>query len=552
MFYKIILIFVIGLLLISNVNSKGYHQKNVTRVAAPSEGGITILRGYDSKTGTLAETCLKTTNLSFEEGKGELLTSSYKFVHSAQEIIQEKEWGISAKLAYTGVVASGSVNVEANFYKRNEKNIENGAAFISFYDSAKPKFANSAKNYELNLGAKVLIEKSIRKGKHNLFNRRCGDSVIIGHVQARSFTALGFMEATSELSQEDKETKVAAAGRYMGAQFGMNVEVRGKKLSKKERKQITIDFTASGDPELPSAKNITELSTVFSAFTTLDKSQTLDYIYVYTIPYEKLVDLQNLDLGISQKRLKSINQIIDASYLIARARNQAKVQFKKEKNQGKKLKYNMSFDFLREEYKNVISILKSEKGCLKQSKRCDNLTQRFKSFPSSNNAQKINKFIERATIYGKKCYGFPVTRPNGLPMCSICNDGREPSFLNQNEGKCVYIVNKKKPRKGKRFFAKDLKKSKNFFIEAGVKVKVTIYPNYCNKPSKDCNKKAAKKLCKKLGFNQSAGFGLWKRSHNTSSTKFAYPNGKFCKASRNNFSAIKCKTFSYIDCVNKN
>ena len=544
---KLIILFT---LISGQVFARGYHQKDVSRVLAPSEGGIAILRGYDSRSGNLAETCIKNKDLKTEFGQGKPLKSHFEFVRSIEEISREKDWGISSKLAYNGIMASASVDAEVNFYKKNASKISSGAVIATSYDSEQPKFASSSKNYQLTGDAEQLL----KKGKFSAFRKKCGDALVIGTLRARSFHAIGTMAFSNKLSQEEKDFKVKLAGRYIASKMSIEADGEFKKLSSEERKQVTIDYMVSGDPIMPGAVSLKQLGKLFRNFSSLSKNQTFDFAHIYTIPYDKLVNFEKIDFGIPKGQLKKVNRIIDAIYLIARARNTAIARYRMSKKssygkQHQKVKLKLAHEFLQKEHSRLLRVLKNEKGCLNEfSKKCQNLYQRFSNFPKPKNRSKIDQFVNNATDYGKPCQSFAVSKPNGMPMCVTCKDAREPIFLKQQNGQCRYLINKDKPKKGKRLFAKDLKKIKQHSIEAGIMTSIAIYPNYCNKPGIGCRDKAAERICKSRGFKKSTGYGLWKKVYQPKSERFTYADGSMCQLETNSFTPIKCFTFSYIDC----
>ena len=273
------LLFLFSITLFLPQGTHAYDQKDVTRVAAPGDGGIVLLRGYNSRFGTLKEHCLVPVGKT-ERGIGQPLSSSYHFVRSMEEVIRDRSLDVSTKLDVSFGIGGASVGVAANFYKKNQSHIEQGAAHAIFYDSESPVFAASGVDYKLTNEAQDLFQKSIKKGQLGQFSKKCGDAVIIGKQRARFFEGIAFFSDKRSGSEEQREVDIKIAARYMAVKLGVGVSMSKSDKERAREMNVMVDYIASGDPILPGGKNMKGFREAFSAFQGLTKDQTFDVVNV--------------------------------------------------------------------------------------------------------------------------------------------------------------------------------------------------------------------------------------------------------------------------------
>ncbi len=521
-----------------------YQQRDVTQIAAPSSGGIVLLRGYDSRRGLLMDHCLVPVKKT-ERGIGQPLSSNYRFVRSMEEVIRDRSLDVSTKLQVSLGIGGASLGVEAGFYKKNQSRIEQGAAHATFYDAESPIFSSSRAHYQLTNDAKALFQQSIKQGKFRKFARRCGDAVIVGTQRARFFQGMAFYSDKSSKSEEQRKLDIKAAASYMAVKLGLGVSMSQSSQEKVKKKNISVDYIASGDATLRGATNLRGFAKAFSQFQALPKHKTFDVVNIFTIPYEKLLATKEFDLGISGVHLMKVNRIIDGVNLIGRAKNSVSGDSKKAKS---------TRIFLTREYQYLTNVLRREKGCIDTfSVICQNLYDRFKAFPPAQKNFHLKRFVDFAVQSSRSCpTGYSISTPTGKAMCQVCSSGKEPRFSKRGEGRCDYLINTKKHPRAKRLFLRDLQWTEKRHIEAGVVTHVSVSPNYCLKPGRKCGKEAARAICQQRKFKDVSGFGLWRPALKTLSKtidRIAYLNKKACQPKPHAFSPVKCMTFQWIDCT---
>lgn len=476
-----------------------YHSKDVERVAAPPGVGLKLLRGYNSRTGQLTDHCVSSSSSKRERGAGQPGVREFKLIHSVHEILTERDLSIAAELSVGFGIGGASLSVEQSFFKKSSSSVENGAAYAYFLDYSAPVFADSAAKYQLTDDAAALFQRTARdQSKH--FERSCGDAVVIGFQSARSFQGIATLAKSATSSEEARETNVKLAARYMIATLNGTVQQMGKERTAAESLEIKVHYIASGDAELHGATNLEQFARAYRQFEAANVAQTTDVVYIYVIPYSKLLDRSEFDLGIPKQRMQRVRTIINGIQRIELARAAARG-------------------------------------------------------PNVRNRAQLKEFAKTAIASAKECRtGYPVTRPNGLAVCAQCDAGKEPVFTNGNDGACRYLARAPKAPRVTRLFMGDLKQSRRTQLEAGVVGTIAIYPNFeARNCDKDCRSKAADAVCKSHSRGVSTGFEVWNPLVDDLAEQprhFFYPNGDMCRPSGPGaFEAVRCKTFKYVDCA---
>jgi hypothetical protein len=544
-----LLLLLIAWLAVTPWTATGYNLENVERVAAPATGGIVLLRGYHSRTGQLADSCIAPVKESPERGRGQPGSSEYKYVRSMEEVIRERSLDVNAKLSVGLGIGGASLGVESEFYRKNESRLDQGAAYATFYDSESAKFSSSRAVYRLTDDVRTLLTESIRKGQLDAFSKRCGDSVVIGTQRARFFQGFGYLTHQSSASYEQREIDVKLAARYLAVKLNLGVSLEEKQQERARSLNIAIDYIASGDAPLRGATNLKGFAEAFAAFQALPKHKTFDVTDIYTIPYETLLASKEFDLGLPRAQVRKVNRIVDGILLIRRARNSVR---------GDGDSADRTRKSLQREYQHLITILRRQNGCLDDefSDACQNLLERFTAYPDPRNARQLDAFVETAASPGRECsLGYPVSKPNGDALCRMCAAGKEPTFLDRGEGRCGYVINADRKPGSKRFHLEDLQTNERRQIEAGVWSTVRVSPNFCDRPGTKCGEDAARRICQARKFADVSSFAVWTPPLNTlfdtlgdGRVRTVYANGEGCVPKPDAFTPIECKTFHFIDC----
>lgn len=532
-----------------------YHSKDVERVAAPPGVGLKLLRGYNSRTGQLTDHCVSSSSSKRERGAGQPGVREFKLIHSVHEILTERDLSIAAELSVGFGIGGASLSVEQSFFKKSSSSVENGAAYAYFLDYSAPVFADSAAKYQLTDDAAALFQRTARdQSKH--FERSCGDAVVIGFQSARSFQGIATLAKSATSSEEARETNVKLAARYMIATLNGTVQQMGKERTAAESLEIKVHYIASGDAELHGATNLEQFARAYRQFEAANVAQTTDVVYIYVIPYSKLLDRSEFDLGIPKQRMQRVRTIINGIQRIELARAAARSEAAEATSEGARERARTAQRFLTRELKILKEAFRRADGCIDEfSSDCENLYARLDRGPNVRNRAQLKEFAKTAIASAKECRtGYPVTRPNGLAVCAQCDAGKEPVFTNGNDGACRYLARAPKAPGVTRLFMGDLKQSRRTQLEAGVVGTIAIYPNFeARNCDKDCRSKAADAVCKSHSRGVSTGFEVWNPLVDDLAEQprhFFYPNGDMCRPSGPGaFEAVRCKTFKYVDCA---
>ena len=533
-----------------------YHSQDVERIAAPPGAGLKLLRGYDSRTGQLADTCVTASRTKLERGAGQPGVRDFRLIHSIHEVLSERDLSIAAELSVGFGIGGASLSVEQSFFKQHSSSVENGAAYAYFLDYEAPVFADSSSNYRLTDAAATLYENSIRRGRLKEFARRCGDAVMVGSQAARSFQGIATLSKSHTESQQSRKTSVQLAARYMGAALKGSVAQMGTDKERAESLDLSVSYIASGDAELRGATNLRQFAKAFRDFQGKSTEQTTDVVFVYIIPYEKLLARSEFDLGIPKGQMRQVRAIMNGIQRIELARNAARAEASEADSEGRRRSAEQSRRFLARELTILKEAFRRADGCVEEfSRACDNLYARLERGPDARNERQLAEFVRTAIASAKSCAsGYPVSRPDGYALCRQCPVGEEPVFDGGHEGACRYLAATPKPDRATRLLLKDLRKDRKTQLEAGVWGTIASYPNFEPRGCEQkCQSKAADAVCRAHSLGGTVGFEVWKPLADDLSNlprDFFYPNGDKCVASRPGaFEPVRCGTFKYVDCA---
>jgi hypothetical protein len=414
-------------------------------------------------------------------------------------------------------------------------------------------FADSGANYRLTEQAAETYARSVR-GASNAFAKNCGDAVMIGSQEARSFQGIATLAKSASHSEESQSTNVEVAARYMVAELRGSVNKGGKTEQNAESLNVNVQYITSGDAKLKGATNLKQFARAFREFQ--DAKKTTDVIYIYVIPYEKLLDRSDFDLGIPKERMRRVRTIMRGIQRIELARNAASVEASEAKSESARRNAAQSRLFLTRELKMLKASFRKENACLdKSTPACEEMDQRLAHVPDLSRRGALEDFVRTAIASAKSCpSGYPFSRPNGIAVCAQCRAGEEPVFRNGHEGACGYIAEAPAPEGARRLFLKDLRKERRAQLEAGVWGTVASYPNFEAKGcDKNCRLKAANEVCEVRGLGPALRFEVWDPIADDLAgqpSDFFYPNGDRCIPSRASaFEPVRCKTFKLVDCA---
>lgn len=551
---KTLIIFVLSLVSLLPALSQAYKQADIVKLNTPHNTPIKMLLGYNSKTGKLVERCLKPVTTKRQPGADPSGAGRFTFTRSMQDILNEHSLDVSAKVSVQFGAVGGSVSTDYSEFSRNRDKVERGMMYGTYTDLVRPMFSNPNAQYQFNKLGKEQYQKSIkRRGNLKKFEKECGDAVIIGTQEARFIQVYGWYKNTSSLSESKQEIGVKAAVSYMNSKASVDVNNSDYAKDIKDSENLEIRYYPSGNAIAPGAGSLDSLKSMFEGFSNLPLSQTGTTLYMYIVPYKDLLPPGEFNLGLSRKKLKQVNTIVDGTMALEHAKNVIASKARKEKNAGLKKSLIYARMALKRELKHIQIKMMRNKGCIGiDNLVCKNLEQRFNNYINSSNRTKINRFINRRIASSKHscAQGYPVTAPSGQAMCQQCPLGKQPVFLNRHEGACRYVA-KKVASGAKRIWVHQLKKSKKVQQEAGVTSSVAEYPNTCNKNAKKCGKPIAKRLCQDRGFSDVADFKIWRPGGYALSRavpRTIYKDGSRCKPNLNGFTRKACLTFLYIDC----
>jgi hypothetical protein len=530
-----------------------YHSNDVERVAAPPGAGLKLLRGFNTRTGQLADTCITASGAKVERGAGQPGVRDFKLIHSVHEILSERDLSVAAELSVGFGIGGASLSVEQSFYKQHSSSVENGAAYAYFLDYEAPVFADSSAGYRLTEDAAALYEKSVR-GRLEAFAKTCGDAVMVGSEAARSFQGIATLSKTETHSEESRKTSVQLAARYMGAALKGSVAQMGKTREDAESLDLQVSYIASGDAQLRGATNLRQFARAFRDFQVKDK--TTDVIFIYVIPYEKLLARSEFDLGIPKAQMRQVRAIMNGIQRVELARNAARTEASEAASEGARERAQVSRQFLARELKMLKAAFRSADGCVDEfSAACTNLHARLARGPGIRDRKQLAGFVSKAIASAKSCpSGYPFSKPDGFAVCGQCRAGEEPVFRDGHEGACGYLPEASRPKNAKRLFMKELRQERKTQLEAGVWGTVVSYPNFEPKRCQEnCRSKAADAVCESQGLGRAMGFELWNPVADDLGDQpraFFYPNGDPCIPSRPGaFEPVRCKTFKYVDCA---
>lgn len=538
-----------GLVLLSiGPASSAYSSQDMAEIEAPAKGAIPFLVGYNSRTGQLMNTCVKkVTGGGPKAGANQPGYSDFRYTRSMEEVMSDSAFDYAAKAKIAFGVGSASVGVSGSFAEETKSRIEQGVAYAVFRDEAEPRFVDPAATFELTDQAIQWLEHTRRNGSKR-FENNCGDSFVVGKHFIREFRGMAFFNDSSTFSASEREFRIKAAVSYMGSKVSGE---GGSSLSQSdlvENSGIRVKYMTSGDYEGPGATNIKQFRRTFRSFSDAPLAQTRGLQRVSVIDYKDALPRSAFNLGLSRKQLRDSDKILSGALLIERAHSVAKSR----RGGGAETRARM----LGREMNLIRKTLSSQNGCLmrEKSQACLNLLARFDNFPSEKQQQQRRQFVRAATSGSHPCPGgYPVSRPNGQPLCKPCPLGKEPDFRNGNEGRCRY-VGKGRPQAGStRLTMDDLKVGETVSGgEAGQFRSIASYPNVCDRPGADCRGKAAARICRDKGFAQSTGFQVWTppRFLRGPTLRIHYKNGNQCRQDPSSFDRVTCRPFKYVDCSN--
>lgn len=565
----------------SCLNSAYAYKQDDVREIAPPAGQVSMLRGYSSNNGSLANVCIKPVGKSRVKSSvdNEAGNSRFEYITSFEEVMKEKKVDVSVDVKVRFGLGSAKASTDLSFYEKRNSEASSGSMWAYYSDNEAPEFSNPSANYQLTDDAKALLKKALKRGRPKLFSEFCGDEVVIGFKNGRyieGFLSTSEMKSTSE---SEKQVKVEAAVSYMGSSGSAKVNVNGREFSKKEMNSLRIEMRTSGDAQVPNAVNLKSFRKAFRDFPTQPKSSTRDLINVFVIDYKDLVAASEFDFGLKRNQLRKVRTILNGLSTLERAANTAAIDariFNQKKGMkvikaryggavasakiGQKNPFVLTRDLLKRELAYVKATLRANQGCLTPitkkrawSLACRNLEERFNAFQHMGSSH-FKTFMK--TAYSSKVLcrsGHVITAPSGKQMCRQCSVAREPKFLKQGNGQCGYLAESKMKKGSKRYWAHNLKiKDDKLGGEAGSFIQKLTYPDWCKRKGTDCGKARAKQLCEREGYAQLEGFEVWKwkpkSTVHTSKFFTEYANGKRCSNNKDSFSNNRCRTFKYIDC----
>ena len=264
-----------------------YKPNEMRKIAAPKDTAISMLMGYNTRTGQYAEQCLKSVTKR-RVGQSPPANANFKMVNSMNEFTSDRSFDLSVAVSVNLGIGSGSASVDTSFEEKMRKKVESKAAYARFSDLASPVFVIPNATFALNQRGQDAFAAAA-KGKLKKFERECGDSVLIGFQKGRYFTGVGTLSKSSSSKSSERDTKVKLAARYMAVKMSASVEMSKAQKDDAKDLNIAIDYVMSGDTRVKGATNIDQLKKVFREFSQRPLSETQTYQYVYIIPYEHLV-----------------------------------------------------------------------------------------------------------------------------------------------------------------------------------------------------------------------------------------------------------------------
>lgn len=568
------------------INSASAYKQSDVREIAPPPGKVSMLRGYSSNTGSLANVCLLNVKESRVKSSvdNEAGNSRFEYITSFEEVMKQKKVDVSVEAKMRFGFGKAQASTDLAFYEKRNSQASSGAMWAYYSDNEAPEFSDPGAKYQLTSDAKALLKKALRRGKPSLFSEFCGDEVVVGYKNGRYIEGFLSTSEMSSMSESEKQIRVEAAVSYMGSSGNAKVEVDGRKFSHREMSNLNIEMRTSGDSKVRNGESLSSFRNAFRDFPTQPKNTTRDLINVYVIDYKDLVAKSEFNLGLKGAQLRKVRAIINGLSTIERALNSAKIDLRIAKQsrgaQVLRAKYGsiasntqvggirtvpkLTLNHLQRELAILKGFLRSNGGCLKPitkkrpwPKECQNLFERFNAFKPLT-AFKFKEYMKTAYRSEVNCRaGYPITAPSGKRSCQQCGVAKEPKFLNQSNGQCGYVVNTKAEPGVKRLWAHELKiHDDKMGGEAGIFIEKLSYPDQCKRNGKGCGKARAEQLCKKNGHGKATGFEVWDWRPNNPihKSKFftEYANGKRCSSNKDSFTKNNCRTFKYIDCAQQN
>ncbi|TQV73957.1 hypothetical protein FLL45_13930 [Aliikangiella marina] len=534
-------------------NANAYPQSEIRKIRAPSNTPIKMFLGYDSRSGMIKEQCVNGFSQRVK-GSNENSSNTFKMVSSLNEVTRDSAYDVNVKASINFGVGKVSAAYDTSFEEKLRSKLNSKSAYARYSDMAAPTFIDPSKNLLLNDKGAAAYEAVVR-GRINKFVKDCGDSLIIGIQKGREFRGVGTFSASSTYKGKKREHNINLAVKYMRSKLEGGVSLSNQESSKAEELNISIIYSASGDARISGASSLKELKQAFKKFSRRPLRETQSIQYLYVIPYRDIIDNFDFNGHLSKSQLRQINQIIDGVGVLQSIRNIVSDEFKNGSSRENisKRESEQVLTALDRELSYVSGTLARAKGCPNnQALSCKNLQKRFQFFPDAES--KIWRKAFLSNLYRTKAVcpsGFVITSPKGVQKCKPCKLGKEPVFLNNNEGRCRYLAEPKSKPNAKRLFAEDLIISgASGGADSGNYI--DIFPDFCVKRDQGCGEKAATKLCKAKGLGNSIAWSKWRLGASNQNNKMRYrtqyANGKNCSENQQGFSQRKCRTFQYIDC----
>ena len=569
--------------LITLQTSSAYQPDASIKIAAPSKVPVTLLMGYDSRRGEYKETCVKMVKGSFNKrtqlGADERSDSTFKLVNSVSELTENRSLSVATSAKANFGVWSAAASVDMNFEERFKEETNSTLVQIHFEDLEAPIYTNFNAKYVFNERGKKAF-KALTKGRKNKFLSECGDSVVVGKGYGRTMDAVGTASIKKTLSSRDRSLKTAAAGRYMLIKMGAEVAVSDEKVELDKDTEIQIHYALSGNARVAAPTNLKQLKRTYREFTAAENN-TSSLLHLYHVPIFQVVEDAYDELALSKRQRNQIHAIIRGISVLESARNDAYLDIlaAKERNRLRTVaaqaktdltdgiyfpqledvdKYRRAHAALSREHRLLVGKARRLKGCTAFfGRECKSLYARLQQFKEVSTGVGTNtgktrwysQFLKNAYESPKACEkGYPISNPNGTRRCQKCAPGKEPRFDGSKQGKCDYIVERKKAKNNIRLFAQDLilKENKNG--------KAAQYPAYCIGKNKGCGQAAANRICKSKGHGEAVEFAAWdwRPSNSIHHKKYRVimANGKACKEKGGDASTpVTCHMFKAIECA---